>query len=157
MARAWNISEAAAMALHAMVLLAGANGEPLTARLISERLTRSEAHLSKVLQRLARAGFVSSTRGPSGGFILAKAAEDIIMLDVFEAMDGPVGDSNCTQTPAICDGKSCVFGHLATIVNHQVRDFLGDIRLSELELHGLGRLVRKSEDRPVPASDGGKI
>ncbi len=157
MAKAWNISEAAAMALHTMVLLAGANGEPQTARVIAERLTRSENHLSKVLQRLARAGFVSSTRGPSGGFILAQPAEDIIMLDVFEAMDGPVGEMSCTQTPAICDGQSCVFGQLATIINQQVREFLGGIRLSELELRGLGRLVRKSDDMPVPAKDGGDV
>jgi Rrf2 family protein len=144
MARAFNISEAGAMALHTMVLLAGTPDEPLTARAISERLLRSEAHLSKVLQRLARAGFVTSTRGPSGGFVLARPAAEIVMLDVYEAIEGPLGDINCTWTPPVCDGTTCVFGQLVVLVNQQVRDYLGAIRLSELELKGLGRLIRKS-------------
>jgi Rrf2 family protein len=142
MAKAWNISEAAAMALHTMVVLAGSSGMPLTARAIAENLSGSEAHLSKVLQRLARAGFVSSTRGPSGGFVLARPPQDIIMLEVLEAIDGPVGDVSCTQNPPVCDGKSCVFGQLVSMMNSQVQDYLGGIRLSELEIQGLGRLIR---------------
>ena len=145
MSKALNISEAAAIALHTMVLLSDAEGKPLTAGSIAERLTRSENHLSKVLQRLARAGFVASTRGPSGGFVLARPAEDINMLDVFEAMDGPVGCVGCTQTPAVCDGQSCIFGQLVTIVNVQVREFLGNLRLSELEFRGLGRVSRRDQ------------
>jgi Rrf2 family protein len=141
MARALNISEAGAMALHTMVLLAGAD-EPLTARVISERLLRSEAHLAKVLQRLARAGFVSSVRGPNGGFSLARDPATIVMLEVFEAIEGPVGDVACTWTPAVCDGHSCVFGQLVTQVNNLVREYLKSIRLSELQLQGLGKLVR---------------
>lgn len=156
MAKALNISEAAAMALHTMVVLAGSAGEPLSASAISETLHRSEAHLSKVLQRLARAGFVSSTRGPSGGFGLARDARDIIMLEVLEAMDGPVGDVCCTQTPPVCDGKSCVFGQLVTMINKQVQDYLGGIRLSELEMQGLGRLVRLPAENINPSSNGSK-
>lgn len=155
MARALNISEAAAMALHTMVVLACAGGEPMTARAIAGKLHRSEAHQSKVLQRLARAGFVASTRGPAGGFVLARPSREIIMLDVFEAIDGPVGDVCCTQTPAVCDGKSCVFGQLVSIVNRQVRDYLQYIRLSELEIKGLGRLVRVQSTEPHDSPDNG--
>lgn len=144
MARALNISEAGAMALHTMVLLAGSPEEPLTARAISERLLRSEAHLAKVLQRLARAGFVTSTRGPAGGFVLARPAHEIVMLDVYESIEGQLGGTNCTWTPPVCDGKTCVFGQLVVEVNNLVRDYLGSIRLSELELKGLGRLIRKT-------------
>lgn len=142
MAKALNISEAAALALHTMVLLAGAPEESMSTKDVAARLVRSEAHLAKVLQRLMRAGFVTSVRGPHGGFVLARPAQEIIMLDVLEAIDGPVGDVACTQTPPVCDGQSCVFGQLVTLVNQQVRDFLGNIRLSELQIHGPGRLTR---------------
>lgn len=144
MAKALNISEAAALALHTMVLLAAEPEESMSTKDVAARLVRSEAHLAKVLQRLMRAGFVTSSRGPRGGFVLAKPADQIIMLHVLEAIDGPVGDVACTQTPPVCDGKSCVFGQLVSQVNHQVREFLGNIRLSELELHGPGKLTRKT-------------
>ena len=154
MGRAFNISEAGAIALHTMVLLAGSDGSPQTARAISERLIRSEAHLQKVLQRLARAGFVSSTRGPSGGFTLARPAAEIVLLDIYEAIEGPLGDIKCTWTPPVCDGKSCVFGQLVVLVNEQVRTYLGGIRLSELELKGLGRLVRRP---PIPQGENADV
>ena len=88
-----------------------------------------------------RAGFVSSVRGPNGGFSLARDPATIVMLEVFEAIDGPVGDVACTWTPAVCDGHSCVFGQLVPQVNNLVREYLKSIRLSELQLQGLGKLV----------------
>jgi Rrf2 family protein len=147
--RALNISEAAAMALHTMVALAGAS-EPLSSRELATRLMRSEAHMSKVLQRLLKAGFVKSNRGPRGGFMLTRSPADVIMLEIYEAMDGPLGDVACTQTPPVCDGTTCVFGQLVTLVNRQVREYLGAIRLSELTLLAPGRLVR--EGLPIKLS-----
>ncbi|MCK4620269.1 MAG: Rrf2 family transcriptional regulator, partial [Desulfobacterales bacterium] len=61
------ISEAASMAIHAMVFLASESGRIVPSREIATTLRSSEAHLSKVMQRLAKAGLVSSTRGPKGG------------------------------------------------------------------------------------------
>lgn len=141
MPRALNISEAAAIALHTMAALAAEPQTSMTTREIAAKLRGSEAHLSKVLQRLAKAGFVNAKSGPRGGYSLALAADEIIMLEVFEAIDGPI-DCCCTQSPAVCDGRTCVFGQLVTIVNKQVRDYLGGIRLSELHLEGPGRLIR---------------
>ena len=141
MPRALNISEAAAIALHTMVALSGAE-EALSARELASRLARSESHLSKVLQRLLKAGYVTSNRGPHGGFLLSRPASSIVMLDIFEAIDGEVGDSSCTQTPAVCDGVSCIFGKLVSLVNQQVREYLGAIHLDELTLISPGQLVR---------------
>jgi len=141
MPRALNISEAAAIALHTMAVLSLEPEKSMTTREISSKLSGSEAHLSKVLQRLAKAGFVSAKSGPRGGYALSLPPQAINMLEVFEAIDGPI-DTYCTQTPSVCDGHSCVFGQLVAAVNKQVRDYLGGIRLSELHLEGLGRLVR---------------
>lgn len=171
MPKALNISEAAAIALHTMVALANEEGA-LSSRGLAARLNRSEFHVSKVLQRLLKAGFVTSNRGPHGGFMLSRPASEIVMLDVFEAMDGKVGDSSCTQTPPICDGVSCVFGQLVSLVNRQVREYLGAIHLSELTLISPGQLVRNGppiklshecncggkcgcSDRQQPAAKGG--
>ena len=47
-------------------------------------------YLLKILQQLVRANVLRSKRGPRGGFFLAKPAEKITMLDIVEAVDGPM-------------------------------------------------------------------
>ena len=45
-------------------------------------------YLSKIMQYLVKAGILKSKRGPRGGFSLAKKAEDISILDIYEAIEG---------------------------------------------------------------------
>lgn len=47
-------------------------------------------YLLQVMQQLVRAGVLTSKKGPNGGFTLARAAGDITMLEIIEAIDGPV-------------------------------------------------------------------
>ena len=47
-------------------------------------------YLLKILQQLVRANLLRSKRGPRGGFVLAKAANKITMLEIIEAVDGPM-------------------------------------------------------------------
>lgn len=56
----------------------------------------------KLLQRLACAGFVKSVMGPKGGFILAKRPEDISLLEVMTAIQGPVILNKCTRRGFVC-------------------------------------------------------
>ena len=65
------MSEAVSIALHASALLASDPGTKLSNKQIAGRLHVSEAHLSKVLQRLVKVGLVRSMKGPKGGFVLA--------------------------------------------------------------------------------------
>ncbi len=81
MATTLRISEAATLALHATALI-GSSPTRLSAHEMAERLNVSEAHLAKVLQRLAHAGLVRSVRGPHGGFMLARAGSEITLLEV---------------------------------------------------------------------------
>jgi len=47
-------------------------------------------YLLKILQQLVRANLLRSKRGPRGGFVLAKPANKITMLEIIEAVDGPM-------------------------------------------------------------------
>lgn len=120
-----NISEAYSLALHAMAMIAS-NGQTasVTAHGIASKLGVSETHLSKVLQRLTRAGLLRSSRGPGGGFSLNRQASEITLLDIYESVEGPLRLDNCLIGTHICGGKSCVFDDLIDKVNGQFKDYL---------------------------------
>lgn len=131
MSNVLRISEAATLALHATVLLAASDQEPASTGEIAETLHASEAHLSKVLQRLTHAGLAKSVRGPKGGFVLAKPADAVSLLDVYEAIEGPLVETTCLLDPPICGGK-CILGGLLATVNKEVREHLSGTMLSQV-------------------------
>lgn len=126
------ISEAASLGLHTMVLLAAVDGKRMSAKDIAALLQVSEAHLSKVMQRLGRQGLVYSARGPKGGFTLAKAGDEIMLREVFEAIEGPLLLTECLLGNQICDGSDCILGSLLVDVNKRVIDYFDKTSLSEL-------------------------
>lgn len=129
-----NISEATVLGLHAAALLAAHPEKHLSAREMAETLGASEAHLAKVMQRLGHVGLVRSVRGPHGGFRLARAASKIRLLDVYEAIEGPLAKGTCLLEAPACSQKHCLLGGLLRSVNRQVKDYLGKTRLSDLEI-----------------------
>lgn len=61
-----------------------------------------EAFLNKIVQSLAKAGLVNTFRGARGGIKLAKLPGEITMLDVIEAVEGPLTISKCLVEADIC-------------------------------------------------------
>jgi Rrf2 family protein len=65
---------------------------------ISKKYDIPLEYLLKILQQLVRANVLHSKRGPRGGFSLAKPAKQITMLEMIEAVDGPItGQLNITE------------------------------------------------------------
>ena len=89
MSKVVTLSEAASLAIHAMVII-GRSGNTINAQLMAQRMHSSRNHLAKVMQRLVKGGFVKSARGPSGGFVLNKSANEISLLDIYECIEGPI-------------------------------------------------------------------
>jgi Rrf2 family protein len=131
MAGVMNVSEAAALALHAVALLACTKRRMLTVREISRALRASEAHLAKVLQRLAAVGLVSSTRGPHGGFALAGEAAGITLLQVWEAIEGSMRPEKCLFDSPICGGD-CILGGLIGELSRRLIEHLKSTTLADL-------------------------
>jgi len=77
---------------------------------IAEKARIPRSFLAKILQRLAKAGIVTSLRGVKGGFKLAKKASDISLLDVVEVMEGTVAMNMCAVDKKACSlsGSCCV-------------------------------------------------
>ncbi len=126
------ISDAASLAFRTTVLLASMPEERVTASEAASRLKVSEAHLSKVLQRLVRHDLVDSMRGPSGGFRLMRNPKKIALLEVYEAIEGPFGGHDCLLPHKICTRKTCIMGELIRTVNGQIRDYLTKTKLADL-------------------------
>lgn len=126
-----HISEAASLAFHTLILLAEDPKRPLRVNQATQRLPVSKNHLAKVMQRLSRAGLVSSTRGPTGGFVLAKEPEQITLLEVYEAVEGPIHSQQCLLGRPACSG-SCVFGDFITRTTAEFRTMLRETRLCDV-------------------------
>ncbi|HDZ68815.1 MAG TPA: Rrf2 family transcriptional regulator [Phycisphaerales bacterium] len=85
------ISRSTGYALLAVGYLAQHKGEGIIlSQTISKEYNIPLEYLLKILQQLVRANVLRSKRGPRGGFSLAKSAKKITMLQVIEAVDGPM-------------------------------------------------------------------
>ena len=136
------ISEAASLALHSLALLAATPERSLTVKDITQKTQVSEAHLSKVMQRLAKAGLVKSTRGPKGGFILGDSGLSTSLLTIFEAIEGPVVEAACLIPAKKCPFRHCLFGGLLDKMTVDFKEYmrtktlrdLGPCKQEEMEL-----------------------
>lgn len=125
------ITDAASIGLHAMAYLAGDPDKPFSNKEIANKLHVSEAHLSKVLQRLCKAGLAKSLRGPRGGFMVSGDANGITLLDVLEAIEGPFEASSCLFDKPVCKSKNCIIGEMLTSVSEQIRQQLVNAKLTQ--------------------------
>ena len=132
MARIFRLSEAASIGLHAAVYLACHTDRAYRAHEMAVALQVSEAHLIKVLERLARARVVTALRGPKGGFSLAARSTDLNLRDVFEAVEGKLDLATCLMKRGICTGESCILGNIVQKVNDETLKHLTGTRLSDL-------------------------
>ena len=131
MVRILNISEGSTIAMHAALLLSKGPGKPITTNDAAETLKVSAAHLSKVFQRLAKAGIVHAVRGPKGGYLLGRPLSEIRLLDILEAVEGPMKLSRCLMRAPRCGNDGCMLGGLLENINAQVLQHF-EKRLSEV-------------------------
>ena len=131
---AFHISEAANLAIHSLAYLAVQQpSAPVAASRLAEHFGVSEAHLSKVLQRLAHAGLLRSARGPAGGFVLASEPESVTLREIYEAIDGRLTPrSHCLLGRRSCDLKTCLFGDLLQSIHQQAKQYLSATTLADL-------------------------
>lgn len=77
-----------AVAVHILALLQEGGGEPVTSEYIAESVNTNPAFVRRILSRLAEVGITTSRLGAGGGALLAQPAEDITLLEVFQAVEG---------------------------------------------------------------------
>ncbi|ABK98791.1 RrF2 family transcriptional regulator [Pelobacter propionicus] len=92
-----------------------------------------QTFLAKIFQQFSKIGLVRSYRGTGGGFMLGRAPEKITLLEVVEAVEGPVVPNRCVIGAGECDRSVACRVHPVWIeVQHEVRAILARVTLKEL-------------------------
>jgi Rrf2 family protein len=86
------LTRASSYAIHAVAFMAQqkSNEKPMASHNIAAARTIPERFLLKVLKPLVSARVLLSVKGPNGGYRLAKPADKISLLEIVEAVDGPI-------------------------------------------------------------------
>lgn len=100
------VSRLADYASVVMTCLARHPGEVLSAVQVAEDARLELPTVSKLLKLLAHADLVDSFRGASGGYRLARSADDITLAEIVEALDGPIGLTECSAGHAGCEREA---------------------------------------------------
>lgn len=108
--------------------------KPICAREIASRQDIPERFLEQQITSLRKAGLVNSQRGADGGCSLARAPEAITVLEVIEALDGPVMNMDCiSQSGSDCrQSTQCVIQELWLESQVQLRGYLGSVTIGDL-------------------------
>ena len=124
-------------ALQAVVYLAlKKEGERISIRDLTKRLDIPYHFLGKILQDLKRKGFLTSVKGPHGGFALAMPAEKITLYQIVEAIDGAGFSHNCVMGFPDCSGKNpCAV--------HDTWSGLRDDITTMLQVKNIGQLAKE--------------
>lgn len=92
--------------LYAMYYLALHQGEGPKSLQSVATMGIPKQYLEQLLGNLRRAGLVSTVRGAQGGYQIAKMPKDISLLEIMDAMEGPIELSECMGDENLCE-HSC--------------------------------------------------
>ena len=97
----------------------------------TEKIPKS--FLAKIFQFLAKGGMVRSVRGAGGGFVLAKSASEITILEIIEAIEGKIVLQRCLQQEPVCENAgSCALCGLFEQAQDGMREILQKTTLHDL-------------------------
>lgn len=107
--------------------------EPRLIRDIALSQQISEKYISRLIIKLRRAGMVRSIRGAKGGFRLNKKPEDITLLEITEAMEGPIALVDCVLAPDSCKSCSqCAAHEIWNDLNQEIRNAMNRVSLKDI-------------------------
>jgi FeS assembly SUF system regulator len=116
-----------------LTVLAARPDDVLSATELAEQAGLEVPTVAKLLKPLAQAGLVAAFRGSNGGYRLARAASDISLVQIVEAMEGPLGMTECSLHDGACGiESSCGVRANWRRINDVVADALRDVTLAQM-------------------------
>lgn len=145
--------------LHCLLWLVGPITEPASSRDLAELQGISPSFLAKIFPKLEKAGIVRASEGIRGGYLLARPADQISVLDVVDAIEGKKPLFDCQEIR----GKCAVFGDAAprwstqgVCAVHSVMLRAEQSMRAELANTSIADIAGKV-DHKAPASFGGDV
>ncbi len=112
-------------------------GAPVPLKDVADRQGLSKLYLSQLATPLRNASLLRSVWGNKGGYVLGRPAEAINLLDIIEAVDGPVGIIDCVIAPDSCDRIAyCESVGIWRDINEAITRILKDFTLGDLIQRG---------------------
>ena len=116
-----------------MELASNYEQKPLPLKVIAQRQGISVKYLERIIAVLKNAGIVNSIRGSLGGYMLAKAPDQIKAIECFRCLEGPVSLVDCVYNKASCNRfADCMVKGLWKQVNDAIEGVLQSITLQDL-------------------------
>ena len=105
---------------------------PVALAAISQRQQISLSYLEQLFGKLRRHELVESTRGPGGGYTLARSMKDITVADIIFAVDEPIDATQCGGSENCHDEGRCMTHDLWSSLNTKMIEYLDSITLKKL-------------------------
>jgi|TARA_B100000212_G_scaffold308358_1_gene258059 Rrf2 family iron-sulfur cluster assembly transcriptional regulator len=120
-------------AVTAMLDIASHNtGSPISLPEISHRQNISLSYLEQLFSRLKKSGLVDSIKGPGGGYILSKDANEIVISEVIQAVDEDLETTACNGKSNCHNNHQCISHNLWQDLGTEINNFLSDITLKQV-------------------------
>lgn len=127
------LTRASSYAIHALVFMAAEKqNHPVASHHIAKARGIPERFLLKVLKPLVSARVLHSVKGPNGGYRLARPANDITILEILEAVDGPIRGQPTFSREEGNGSLNKRLDQICTQAAEQVRKQLQRVRISDL-------------------------
>lgn len=131
-------------------------GRPVALADIAQRQEISLSYLEQLFAKLRRGDLVKSVRGPGGGYLLSRDANDIRISDVILAVDEPIKATRCEAgSPKGCLGHSssrCITHDLWEELSHQIQTYLSSVSLGDVVSGRVTRSTGELLDKPLTAT-----
>jgi len=125
------------------------SGGPVTLAEISQRQKISLSYLEQLFGKLRRQSLVKSTRGPGGGYRLARPSNEVSVADIILAVDEPIDSTQCGGKENCVDEHKCLTHDLWTSLNTHIFDYLKGVKLSRLVNEQVERVERMRAGTPA--------
>jgi Rrf2 family protein len=127
------LNQTIAYAVAAMTYMASQPAGSLVSNTTLSKATKApQRYLLQILRKLVNAGVLNSVRGVQGGYRLAKPANKIVLLEIVEAVDGPIGQCERVDLPSMSAKAAAGMVSAFKAVEADARKRLGAITLADL-------------------------
>ena len=107
-------------------------GNPISLPEIADRQNISLSYLEQLFSRLKRSGLVESIKGPGGGYMLSKDADEIVISEVIQAVDEDLETTACNGKSNCHNNHQCISHNLWQDLGVEIKNFLSHITLQQV-------------------------